>query len=188
MRHNSVVLGTCAEVMKVTNHTGLEDTQYSLSVSHRSLEHSLGIHPFLFAWPCPILEPNFFNHLFTVLWLTASSPSRTTNGCFRVVRTKFELAKHKFAILKYVACSPMQLSKHTGVKQCTTCQRTNYHDISNHSVYLFTARTASVTWCTRRKLECMKILQNFWLKLVAIVTWYPTETMEVGGLLSSRLN
>ena len=43
----------------------------------------------------------------------------------------FKLIKHKFPLDIYLRRFRILLQ----MKQCTTCQRTNNHDITNHSVY-----------------------------------------------------
>ena len=50
-----------------------------------------------------------------------------------------------------------------GVKQCTMCQHTNYHDTTNHGLNCF-----NHVIYTQHKLAHTKILQNLWLPLVCV--------------------
>ena len=55
------------------------------------------------------------------------------------------------------------------MKQCTTCQHTNYHNTTNHNRYVSMAWTASIMWYILYKLAHTKILQNFWPTLYLLL-------------------
>ena len=51
-------------------------------------------------------------------------------------------------------------------KRCTEQQSTTITILPTTMCIPTMVWTASITWCTRRKLACTKILQNFWLIFV----------------------
>ena len=77
------------------------------------------------------------NHL--VAEFRLSEPlSFTTNvfSCFLGIMASFVLVRHKFQnyTMKHIHLCIFQIPH--GVKQCSTCQCTNYHDTTNESRYL----------------------------------------------------
>ena len=77
-----------------------------------------------------ISENNFLNCFVTVQWWT------NIFGCFHGTMALFEFIKHKFLnlTLLYIYVCSFQITQ--GVKQSTSCQHTNYYDITKHSGYL----------------------------------------------------
>ena len=75
-------------------------------------------------------------------------------NCFRGVIAKFERVKPKFPKLSS--------HKQRGLKQCSTCQCTNYHDTTNHSWYLaWLELLRSRDICCANKYVATKIWQKF---------------------------
>ena len=118
------------------------------------MEHGLGIHAFGSIWPGLIIKvfairENFFSpSVINCIFIF-----RTTN-IFGIMAQR-ELVKTTL----YVHLCGFQIAHK--VNQCTMCQRTNYHNTTNHSGYLNMVWTALVTWYLRRKLTRTSILQNF---------------------------
>ena len=79
---------------------------------------------------------NFFSHHVTVIKCDFTFFITNIFGCFHDVMTRFEPVKHRFlnqTILHVRLCGCWNILR---IKQCTTCQRTNFHDTTNHSRYL----------------------------------------------------
>ena len=157
--------------MKLTNYTRLRNAQliwHSLSATHHiclyGLKHGFGTHPFQPTWPCLIVEVLAMQVKFLiVLWST--TPSSFTQQMFLIasaaVGSICELIKHKFLNKTTLHIDLCSFKTTQRVKQCTTCQHTNYHNTTNHSKISSIISIILVSWYMCCKLRCTKISQSF---------------------------
>ena len=142
------VIHYTVEVMKVTNYTGLWDTElawYSPSTTRwicfYGLEYNNTIHAFRSTWPLPERRGSCpLNENSSTIWLQYCDKQRfrLMFFFFFLVASEdvFELVKHKFQNRTTLDVHVRGFQIAHGVKQCTACQHTNFHDTSNHSGHL----------------------------------------------------
>ena len=99
---------------------------------------------------------NFFNYLVTVLGSTDPSLfiQQIFFGWFQCVYNTVQTHKVYISELDYIVHYLHDFQITYRMKQCTTCQHTNYHDTTNHSGYLLWS-------CSINKIVPTKILLNF---------------------------
>ena len=139
------------------NYTGLWDarlTWYSPSLLLWLLEYGLKIHSFSPTWTCL---------MFKLLTIQVKFLFFHTANIYGL----FQIHKAYVSELDSVVFSSVCLSNLIhGVKQYMTYQRIYYHNTTNHSRYLPQLELPqSLDTCL--KVAHTKILQNFWLTLVA---------------------
>ena len=129
LRHNLIVPDAFAEVMKVTNNTGLRDAVlawYSLRATHQiyfySLEHSQGINGFKHIWFCLVIEVHLSYNKFFVACaaLLPSSNLLSINSWIRLHCT--------------FICVAFKLYREWS--KWKMCQHIKYHITTNHRRYL----------------------------------------------------
>ena len=115
-------------------------------------------------------EQIFLNHLVSVLWSTLPSPfvQQMFLVASRVLLPQFEIVKHKFLILDYVACLSVEISNLTWSEAMCNMSALNL------SWYYQSKRVPSkalVIWCNILQivlcLNIVKLLTHFhnrWLK------------------------
>ena len=143
--HNSVYPDMFVEIMKAMNYNGLKGaklTRFSPNDTCRiwlcGLKHGFGIHHFSATWSCLIVEilpiqTKFFNHLVSVLWLTA--PFLFAQHMFLVASTVWT-RKAWIPENDYVARSFVWLSNHTWSRTThNVSAHQRYHYTTNHSGY-----------------------------------------------------
>ena len=107
------------------------------------LKHGLTIHCFRPSSLCPVIEilstqakflvPSAY---YTMINITFTFCTTNVLGCFCVTLAQFEIIKHMFLYLTALHVFQCSFQIPYGVKQYIICQRTNYHDPSNHSRYV----------------------------------------------------
>ena len=120
------------------------------------------------AWLSRFLQPeqNFFNHLLTVQWSIAPWPFTQQMFWFASVVLWPSLNLEHRSLQIRLCCKFISVAlKSHRMKQCTTCQHTNYHNTTNHSRHLLwfelllSCDIHAANWH-------VKILLDFWLTLV----------------------
>ena len=150
VRHYSVALDTFAEVIKVTNHPGLWDAEiawYSLSdtrlICVYGFKHDLEIYSFRPTWTCLVVKVlatggKSFEPSSSWMGINCTVKFRTMNifSCFHCAMAQFELISHKFPNQNTLQIYLRSFHIPHGMKQCTTCQCTNYHNTIDYRGYV----------------------------------------------------
>ena len=180
--------------MRVTNHIGMWGSElawYSASAIHQiypmasttAFLESTVLSLLDLAWSPRLLQPkqNFPNHLVTVKWSTLTAlwlsfNSQTLVYCdqlhlnlsykFLVASVaQFELVMHKFPNKTTLHIHLCGFPITHNMKQCTTCQHTDYHDTTNNREN-FPQLQLLQSHDTCHNLAHTLVIQNFRLSLV----------------------
>ena len=109
---------------------------YFQSATHRMFQNELNLPTRLclifevLATRATFLQPSGYS-----IMINCAFTFRTTNilGYFCGVRVEFELVKHNFPNQTTLHVDLCDFQIPYGVKKCSMCQHTNYHDTTNHN-------------------------------------------------------